>query len=174
VLGALSIAPGGTLDLTDNQMFINYTIGADPIATIATQIASGYAGGLWIGTGIISSTAANTGYALGYADSADPGNPANLPANQIKVMYTLQGDADLNGIVNGVDFGILAPNLNKGVSGWDEGDFDYNNVVNGVDFGDLAPNMNKAVALPPANLVAIIVPPTTVSTSTNPPDSANS
>jgi hypothetical protein len=174
VLGALSIAPGGTLDLTDNQMFINYTIGADPIATIATQIASGYAGGLWIGTGIISSTAANTGYALGYADSADPGNPANLPANQIKVMYTLQGDADLNGIVNGVDFGILAPNLNKGVSGWDEGDFDYNNVVNGVDFGDLAPNMNKAVALPPANLVAIIVPPTMVSTSTNPPDSANS
>jgi hypothetical protein len=58
----------------------------------------------------------------------------------------LLGDADLSGIVNGVDFGILAANFNKGVTGWDEGDFDYNNIVNGVDFGYLAANFNKGAS----------------------------
>ena len=52
----------------------------------------------------------------------------------------------VNGIVNGIDFGILAANFNKGVTGWDEGDFDYNNIVNGLDFGDLAANFNKGAA----------------------------
>jgi hypothetical protein len=60
------------------------------------------------------------------------------------VKYTLLGDADLNGIVNGIDFGILAANFNKGVTGWDQGDFDYTNIVNGIDFGDLAANFNKS------------------------------
>jgi hypothetical protein len=72
-----------------------------------------------------------------------PGNPAGLSAGTIEIKYTLLGDANLDGIVNGVDFGILAANFNKGVTGWDEGDFDYNNIVNGTDFADLASNFNK-------------------------------
>jgi hypothetical protein len=61
----------------------------------------------------------------------------------IEIKYTLLGDANLDGAVNGVDFGILAANFNKGVSRWDQGDFNYDNVVNGVDFGLLAANFNK-------------------------------
>jgi hypothetical protein len=80
---------------------------------------------------------------VGYADFADPGNPAGLLSGTILVKYTLLGDADLNGVVNGVDFGILAANFNKGVSAWDAGDFFYHGVVNGVDFAALAANFNK-------------------------------
>ena len=69
-----------------------------------------------------------------------------LASGTIEIKYTLLGDADLNGIVNGIDFGILASNFNKGVTGWDEGDFDYNGIVNGLDFGDLAANFNKGAA----------------------------
>jgi hypothetical protein len=58
----------------------------------------------------------------------------------------LLGDADLNGIVNGTDFAILAANFNKDVPGWDQGDFDYNNIVNGSDFADLASNFNKGAS----------------------------
>jgi autotransporter-associated beta strand protein len=135
-----------TLDLGNNTLIIHYS-GASPIATIAGYLVSGYAGGAWNGPGIDSSAAAaNPGYALGYADSADPGNPAGLAAGTIEVKYTLVGDADLNGTVNGIDFGILAANFNKTVTGWDQGDFDYNNIVNGLDFTALAANFNKAVS----------------------------
>jgi hypothetical protein len=44
--------------------------------------------------------------------------------------------------VNAIDFGILAANFNKGVTGWDQGDFNYDNVVSAIDFGDLAANFN--------------------------------
>jgi hypothetical protein len=52
----------------------------------------------------------------------------------------------LNGTVNGIDFGILAANFNKGVSRWDQGDFNYDSIVNGVDFGALAANFNKGAS----------------------------
>jgi hypothetical protein len=58
-------------------------------------------------------------------------------------MYTLLGDANLDGVVNAIDFGILAANFNKGVTGWDQGDFNYDNVVSAIDFGELAANFNK-------------------------------
>src|SRR6202034_1888640 len=89
-VGSLNIS-SGILDLTNNQLFINYGTGTDPISTIKGYIVSGYAGSAWNGTGIDSSTAAaNAGsYALGYADSADAGNPAGAPLGESEVEYTL-------------------------------------------------------------------------------------
>jgi hypothetical protein len=147
-LSALTIATGGTLDLANNELFLNYAAGSDPIATIAGYLTTGFNNGLWNGVGIISSTAqSNPNFALGYADSADVGNPAGLSSNQIKIMYTLQGDSNLDGTVNGVDFGVVAANFNKSVTGWDAGDFNYDGVDNGVDFGELAANFNKGIGL---------------------------
>jgi hypothetical protein len=143
-VGALNISGSGQLDITNNHMIVKYGANPDPIASIAAMIASGYNGGAWNGPGVVSSTAAaNANYGIGYADSADPGNPAALSSGTIEIAYTLLGDANLDGIVNGIDFGILAANFNKGVSGWDQGDFNYDNVVNGIDFGELAANFNK-------------------------------
>jgi hypothetical protein len=146
-LTALSIAAGGTFDINNNHVFVNYGSGSDPIASVAAWIASGFNAGKWNGPGIISSAAAITpGYALGYADSADLGNPANLSSGTIEIKYTLLGDANLDGVVNGIDFGILAANFNHGVTGWDKGDFNYDNVVNGIDFGELAANFNHGAS----------------------------
>jgi len=142
----LVITGGGTLDITNNHFFINYGTGPDPIASIAAWIASGYAGGAWNGTGIISTNAqTNSGsYGIGYADSADPGNPAGLATNTIEIMYTLLGDANLDGKVNGTDFTLMAANFNDSVTnGWDEGDFNYSGTVNGDDFVLLADNFNQ-------------------------------
>jgi hypothetical protein len=111
-------------------------------------LASGFNGGAWNGNGIVSSAAAanSVSYGLGYADSADAGNPAGLASGTIEIKYTLLGDANLDGVVNGIDFGILAANFNKGVTGWDQGDFNYDGVVNGIDFGELAANFNKGAS----------------------------
>ena len=146
-VNSLSILGNSTLDLTNNHLIINYGSGSDPIASIAAEIKSGFNGGAWNGHGIISSTAgANSGYGLGYADSADPGDPAGLSSGTIEIKYTLLGDANLSGVVDGTDFGIVAANFNKGVSSWDQGDFNYDGVVDGTDFGYLAANFNKGAA----------------------------
>jgi hypothetical protein len=144
----LSISDPGQLDIANNHVFIAYGAGPDPIASIAQWVAEGYAGGAWTGNGIMSSDAQlnSASYGIGFANSADPGNPADLPAGTIEIRYTLLGDADLNAIVNGIDFGILAANFNKSVASWDAGDFDYNNIVNGIDFGLLAANFNKGAS----------------------------
>jgi hypothetical protein len=145
-IGTLSVAGSSKLDIANNQMFITYGNGPDPIASIAAMIASGYAGGAWNGSGIISSSAqSNSGsYGIGYADSADPGNPANLPSGTIEIMYTLLGDANLDGKVNGIDFNLMATNFNQAVTdGWDKGDFNYDGKVNGSDFVLLADNFNQ-------------------------------
>ena len=152
-VGALNIDGTSQLDITNNHMIVNYGTGTDPISSIAAMITSGYNAGKWNGPGIISSTAAtnnatpgNLLYGIGYADSADPGNPAGLSSGTIEIAYTLLGDANLSGVVDGTDFGILAANFNKGVTGWDRGDFNYNNVVDGTDFGLMAANFNKGVS----------------------------
>jgi len=59
-------------------------------------------------------------------------------------MYTLLGDANLDGKVNGTDFNLMAANFNQSVTnGWDEGDFNYDGKVNGNDFVLLAANFNQ-------------------------------
>jgi hypothetical protein len=59
-------------------------------------------------------------------------------------MYTLLGDANLDGKVNGSDFNLMATNFNQAVTaGWDKGDFNYDGKVNGNDFVLLAANFNQ-------------------------------
>jgi hypothetical protein len=162
-LGALAITSGSTLDLTNNHLFINYGNGPDPIATIAGYLKSGFNGGNWNGIGIISSTAQSLTnglrYGVGWADGAD-GVVANLSSGQIELKYTLLGDANLDGTVNGSDFSILAANFGKGVTNWDQGNFLYGSSVNGSDFSALAANFGQGdsganAVVTPADIAAL-------------------
>jgi hypothetical protein len=141
-----SLSNLGTVNLENNEMIINYGSSADPISSIVSQIISGFHGGTWTGTGIMSTNAQSNSasYGIGYADAADPGNPAGLSAGQIELKYTLLGDANLDGKVNGTDFNLMATNFNQAVTnGWDKGDFNYDGKVNGNDFVLLAANFNQ-------------------------------
>jgi autotransporter-associated beta strand protein len=166
-LSGLSIAAGGSFDLTNNHIFISYADGTQATAdsTIRGYLANGYDGGAWNGTsgasagGGIDTSVLSAHYGIGYADGAD-GVVAGLSSGQIEVKYTLLGDANLDGIVSGVDFTILVGNLGKAVNSWDQGDFNYDGVVSGTDFTALVGNLGKAVngadvTLPAADLAAI-------------------
>jgi len=144
LMTSLSIFNNGTIDIGNNAILLSYGSGPDPIASIAAWIIAGYAGGAWNGQGIMSTAAqSNSSYGIGYADSADPGNPAGLSAGTIEIMYTLLGDANLDGKVNGADFTLLSTNFNDAVTaGWDRGDFNYSDNVNGSDFILLSENFN--------------------------------
>jgi hypothetical protein len=148
-VNSLVINSGGVFNLTSTKLIINYGGGFDPISTIAGYIKSGYNGGAWNGPGIISTTAQSKTnglyYGVGYADGKD-GVVSGLPSGQIEVMYTLLGDANLDGLVNAADFTILAANFNQPVTGWDQGDFNYDGLVNAADFTDLAANFNQSVS----------------------------
>ena len=178
-LSTLAIATTGTLDVANNEVLINYGSGPDPISTIANWIASGHAAGAWNGTGIISSVAqTNPAYGLGYADSADAGNPAGLFAGQIKILYTLLGDANLDGKVNGTDFNLMANSFNQAVTdGWDRGDFNYDGAVNGTDFVLMSDNFNQfaQIAVPAVASVSAAATsmPSTPTTSTTLPSETN-
>jgi autotransporter-associated beta strand protein len=167
---ALSITGNGALDITNNQAIITYGA-SDPISTIAAYIKSGFNGGAWNGPGIISSAArsptSGLHYGIGYADGNDY-VVYGLPSGQIELKYTLLGDANLDGVVDGEDFTILVSNLGKSVStsggiagsGWDKGDFDYDGVVTGNDWTALVANIGKSdsgadVALPASDYAAI-------------------
>jgi uncharacterized protein YjbI with pentapeptide repeats len=150
---ALTINPGSTLDITNNAIAIDYIPGNSPAATIRQLLASGYGGDTWTGPGIDSSAAAlNPGlYAVGYADgSVDQGTPA--AANQVLVMYTLAGDANLDGTVNFADLLAVAQNFNHPLDthgnpiDWADGDFNYDGIVNFADLLLIAQNFNKTLS----------------------------
>ena len=148
---ALTIGANSTLDITNNHLIINYGSGSDPMSTIYTYLKSGYNNGKWNGTGIISSSAQtktnNLSYGIGFSDGADEinGHPivTGLSSGQIELKYTLLGDANLDGTVNGSDFSILAANFGQGYSNWDQGNFLYTPAVNGTDFSALAANFGQ-------------------------------
>jgi hypothetical protein len=139
---------GGTLDITNNHLFIDYG-SSDPISTILGYLKSGFNNGAWNGSnGIISSTAQtpmnNLKYGIGWADGNDGTHAvAGLTSGQIELKYTLLGDANLDGTVNGSDFSILAANFGLGVTNWDQGNFLYSSSVNGSDFSALAANFGQ-------------------------------
>jgi hypothetical protein len=167
-LAALQLNGNGILDVGLNSVIVNYGSGPDPAAAILQLLASGSNDGAWNGSGIASSAAAaNPGYGVGFGDGAD-GVAQGVSAGQIKLMYTLNGDVNLDGIVNGVDFGIVATNFNKSAPmGWENGDFNYDGVINLVDFASVSSNFNKALSTPSATqtansaLVAAPLNPTT-------------
>ncbi|MGD0139841.1 MAG: PEP-CTERM sorting domain-containing protein [Tepidisphaeraceae bacterium] len=147
-LTSLSITGNGVLDINNNHLIITYGA-SDPITTIAGYIASGHNTGNWNGPGIISSAALTNPsgllYGIGYADGNDH-VVTGLTSGQIEVAYTLLGDANLDGLVNGSDFNILAANFNQSITGWDQGDFNYDGLVNASDFNELAANFNQGVS----------------------------
>jgi hypothetical protein len=135
---------GGILDISNEHLFLSYG-SSDPISTIYSYLKAGCAGGTWAGaTGITSFTAAASGgrYGVGFADGKD-GVVAGLSSGQIEVKYTLLGDANLDGTVNGTDFSILAANFGLGETNWDQGNFLYGSSVNGSDFSALAGNFGQ-------------------------------
>jgi hypothetical protein len=142
---SLSISGNGVLDIVNNHAIISYGA-SDPVAAIEGYIQSGYNNGGWNGPGIISSAAQTLTnglqYGVGWADGAD-GVVSGLSSGQIELKYTLLGDANLDGVVNGSDFSIVAANFGLGHTNWDQGDFLFASSVNGADFSALAANFGQ-------------------------------
>ncbi len=164
-VSSLTIAANSVLDISNNHVIIDYGA-TDPVSTILGYLKSGFNNGAWNGTSGIISSAAQTKtngltYSIGWADGNDKtGAVKNLTSGEIELKYTLVGDANLDGTVNGSDFSILAANFGLGVTNWDQGNFLYGSSVNGSDFSALAANFGQgdsgaAVTVTPADVAAL-------------------
>jgi hypothetical protein len=150
-VNTLTIGTLGLVNVDGGAIYIQYVPGSDPIATVRAMLSSSYAHDWEAIVGSLCSTFAygNANYAIGYADSADPGNPASLPANTIKIMATLKGDANLDRQVDGTDFSIVVAHEGHTTSGWDQGDFEYTGTCTSTDFTDVITHLGQVSVLLP-------------------------
>ena len=103
--------------------------------------------------GTIDSSTLGSGDALGWIDSG----LVWAGADNVVVAYTLLGDANCDGTVNGTDLDLLADNWGTNATTWAQGDF-YNcyglqnedpGTIGPGDLDYLKPNFGESVALPP-------------------------
>jgi hypothetical protein len=152
VTNTLNLVEQGTLDLTANALVVEYS-GSTPLTSIQTAIASAYNNGAWDGSGLTSSQADASNFALGYAESDDvfasfPATFAGVLVDDTAVLVRLAryGDANLDGLVNLEDFNRLAANFGSSAALWSGGDFNYDQIVNLDDFNKLAANFGMTVS----------------------------
>ena len=157
VTQSLIMSPSARLDLGDNALVIDYASGgSSPIGSwngsayigIAGLIQSGRSIGPWDGPGIVTtmSDAVSGITGLGLGEAADvlalgAGETAmwqghRIDASAVIIRYTFAGDINLDGAVNGGDYGVLDNFVQvPGASGYFNGDLNYDGVINGGDYG---------------------------------------
>jgi hypothetical protein len=156
-ISALDISSNGTLDLTNNDMVIDYS-GVSPLGTwsegtytgILGAIRSGRNGGAWNGKGIITSQSSAVGApprtTLGVAEASSllglSGNATTtwrgqtVDATSLLIKYTYAGDANLDERIDADDYFVIDRNYNKSgvVFGYENGDFDYSGTIDSDDY----------------------------------------
>ncbi len=150
---SLSIGSGGRMNLTDNDMILDYSPGSSPIATVQSLLLSGSNNGLWNGSGIITSSGNAGILGIGYGEASDvaPGGTFSgqpVDATAVVLKFTYYGDADLNGQVDISDLGRLATNWQQSSRRWTAGDFNHDSSVDISDLGTLATNWQAGVGNP--------------------------
>ena len=135
-LGTNAQAPvltGGGANIEASQIVFDYP---DKALTISGLLAASYNGGLW-NVGQFQCTTEDATHGLGWMDTG----------TNVTVMYTLYGDANLDGTVNGNDLNTVLSNFNQTGMTWSQGDFNYDGTVNGADLNTVLSNFNQHLSV---------------------------
>ena len=146
--GGVGLLNSAGLNIEHGTVVLDYTglidpMTLDPIANTLMQTM--HANG-WVidPTHPVGSTTAAANPlidALGWTDTVVDGRTV------LTVMYTLCGDANLDGVVNGADLNTVLSNYNKTGMYWSQGDFNYDGTVNGADLNMVLSNYNQSVSV---------------------------
>jgi hypothetical protein len=163
VTRALAVDPAARLNLRNSSLLLDYSGGGvSPIGTasggtysgITKSIQSAYDFGAWDGNGI-ATTEANAAAGLttlGIAEAAnlfglsgvatDTWNGETVDATSILIKYTYAGDANLDGVIDGGDYGTIDNFVQvAGAHGYANGDFNFDGVIDGGDYGVIDNNI---------------------------------
>jgi autotransporter-associated beta strand protein len=136
----LTVAAGA--DIQGGKVVLDYTGGTTTAPTVATDLQTSYGLG-WASGQIRSTTAAadlTHTHALGWVD--------DTAHSQVTVMYTLYGDTNLDGSVDGTDLNAVLSNYDT-TSGavWAAGDFNYDGSVDGTDLNTVLSNYDQHLSV---------------------------
>jgi hypothetical protein len=100
--------------------------------------------------------------ALGYAEASSVLHGTTIFSGQsvdntaVLIRYTYAGDANLDGVVNALDFNAVATNFGRSGAEWAQGDFNYDGTTSAADFVALSQNFGSTLPAPtiPAGVVA--------------------
>jgi hypothetical protein len=153
----LDILDTARLDLVDSTIIIDTT---DPAAVGAWNgsaysgylglVASGYNFAAWDGTGIVTTgpralegvttvavATAEQALGIGAIDTALFAGQT-VSGRSIILKYTYAGDVNLDGMVDGADYGTLDNWIQfPGTDGYANGDVNFDGVIDGADYGTL-------------------------------------
>jgi hypothetical protein len=162
----------GTLDITNNDLIIDYQAGDGNamLAKIEAMVKSGYNNGTWTGAGITSSVAAASPglFTVAVADNQQLGGVAidsfdgidTSDHKQILVKFTWVADINLDGFVNSNDAIAFATFYSEGLTGvhHQTDDLNYDGVVNSNDAILFATAYNSALlSLPEPTTLGLLV-----------------
>jgi hypothetical protein len=146
------VDPTSTLDLADNDMAVLYGTGTSPVGTVQSELSQAYDNKQWDKPGLTSSVAATMGgvTALGFGEASTLNlstfDGVTLGGNAVLVKYTVVGDTNLDGIVNGTDYNTVLRNFDSSGQTWTGGDFGYSGTVTGADYNDVIGNFDLTLA----------------------------
>ena len=147
---ALDLHSTGRLDLTNNKLVV---VGGDlgtfdgaSYSGLTGRIASAYNFSSWDGPGIatsqfdagplrsVTTLAIATADEVFYAGGTFGG--VSVASGDVLVMYTYAGDLNLDGLIDGADYGAIDNWVQfPGTSGYANGDINYDGVIDGADYG---------------------------------------
>jgi hypothetical protein len=142
VVNSISIDSSSKLNLTDNDLVVNYT-GASPLPAVEADVRTGYnVTGNWLGNGITSSTAAaDADFTVAVADNAALSAPfgtaqggplfagVNVDLTSVLVKFTHRADLNLDGLVDPNDAAIFGTHYSENDPAfWALGDLDYDGL----------------------------------------------
>ena len=158
VIVTKALAASGQLDLKDNDLLLDFTGSPDPLGSfngtsysgVLGLIASGYNFAAQDGNGLVTTTEQALGgvTSLGASRATDVYGIAagettvyegeTINGSTLIVKYTYAGDVNLDGVVDGSDYGTLDNWIQfPGTDGYHNGDVNYDGVIDGADYGAL-------------------------------------
>ena len=155
----LRITGSGQVDLLSHKLIVRAltadlgTWNGATYTGLTGLVASGRGGGAWNGGGIVTTMSDAIGpgalTTLGVAMAGAVGKSSfggvSVAADDVLVMYTYGGDANLDGKINVDDYGRIDGNVasSGSVFGWSNGDFNYDGKINIDDYGIIDGNINR-------------------------------
>jgi hypothetical protein len=156
-VGSVSIAPTARLDLTNTKLITNTAPGSASGGVyngLQGEAQRAYDFNAWDQPGLMTSQAdalaglTTIGIAtgaqmrgLGPTDTDLFGGQTITGASTI-AMYTYAGDANLDGVIDGGDYGTIDNFVQvPGADGYANGDFNYDGVIDGGDYGVIDNNI---------------------------------
>jgi hypothetical protein len=98
------------------------------------------------------------------ATNTDTFGGQTITGASVVMMYTYAGDANLDGVIDGGDYGTIDNFVQvPGAGGYANGDFNYDGVIDGGDYGIIDNNIQaQGPAFPTSGFAAVPAAPSAV------------